>query len=86
MPIYELKSCPFCGDAPKIFPWHGGVKNKCMVACMNEACQAAPEVVGNSGASAAFRWNVRPHPVKIHSVYVPLATKARTVSARAKNK
>lgn len=57
-PEPDLLPCPFCGVRPsyayknKIGGWHS-------LLCLNDACFAAPEVVGNSQPEIIERWNTR---------------------------
>lgn len=52
--------CPFCGAQPIISPWHGGGRQKRMVACVNdEGCDLQPGITGNTRREALARWNRR---------------------------
>jgi len=55
----EPLTCPFCGQLPKIEPWHGGGPQKRMVHCVNELCWVSPMVSGASRGTAVANWNTR---------------------------
>jgi hypothetical protein len=53
------KTCPFCGSAAVMEPWHGGGTKKTAVHCDADRCWAQPMVTGPTSRSAVDRWNVR---------------------------
>ena len=55
----NVKTCPFCGSAAKLEPWHGGSPTKMMVSCSNEQCPVAPATTGETRAEAIDQWNTR---------------------------
>ncbi len=55
----EPLECPFCGEKPKVEPWHGGAKTKRAVNCDNDNCHVQPMVTGNTRKVAVDRWNTR---------------------------
>lgn len=57
--LNNLKTCPFCGNAPTTTPWHGGGPLKSAVFCDNETCDLQPMVTGLTLAKAVARWNKR---------------------------
>ena len=52
-------SCPFCGEAPILVPWHGGGPKKRNLLCRNVRCPVAPSVCGSTEARALSAWNTR---------------------------
>lgn len=55
----RLKPCPFCGERPKVEPWHGGPKTKRLISCDNDDCAVSPGVTGDTARVAVIRWNTR---------------------------
>lgn len=53
-----VKPCPFCGEMPRIIPWHGSTKRKRAILCRAN-CDVGPMVTGGTLAVAARRWNGR---------------------------
>lgn len=56
---HEALPCPFCGELPKIQPWHGGSPTKVLISCDNEDCEVGPSVTGGTADEAHERWNWR---------------------------
>lgn len=71
MKTFELLTCPWCGDTPKMVPWHGGGPRKTMVSCHNDHCHVSPGVCAPNAAKAARRWNNR-----LQTRYVDVVKKA----------
>jgi len=59
MKTIEVKPCPFCGEPPKVRPWHGGGPRKTLVHCGDDYCRVAPMVAGSTKARAIRFWNQR---------------------------
>lgn len=55
----EAKPCPFCGEQPRLRPWHGGAKTKRMIGCPWPGCYVQPAVTGPTPGVALARWNER---------------------------
>jgi len=55
----EPLTCPFCGDTPRIIPWHGGGKRKRLIECDNDECSIGPSITGPTRADAVAKWNIR---------------------------
>lgn len=55
----EPLPCPFCGEPPKVQPWHGGGSRKTMVSCESPVCLASPQVTGSTRRTAVEGWNWR---------------------------
>jgi len=59
LPTTVARTCPFCGHLAEIQPWHGGGRDKRLVKCSNEFCNAAPSVTGSNRHRALVAWNTR---------------------------
>lgn len=59
LPLEEAAGCPFCGAQAEIAPWHGGGRDKRMIACSNDGCNAQPAVTGSNRKRALAAWNTR---------------------------
>lgn len=58
--VGKMRSCPFCGAAAQIKPWHGGTTgHKFEVSCSNDYCHASPSVYAPTKEKAIERWNMR---------------------------
>jgi len=54
----ELKTCPFCGELPKVTK-NMPVKGLLSISCENRKCGVHPHVVEYNRKSAANKWNNR---------------------------
>lgn len=55
----SLLTCPFCGEAPKMQPWHGGSTRKVLIGCDNFNCPVQPSVTGETARQAKANWDQR---------------------------
>lgn len=58
-PLWEAKSCPFCGWVPSIGPAHPGETSDVVIYCSYTRCRARPAVESASKRGALRMWNRR---------------------------